>query len=150
MAALGLIRGGAPSAGIRLLQYILDPPCSPLMEIGARNNLGMAYSFMGEMREALACYTAACTSTQDRLEPWMNRFVQAVQLGVHSDARIACSEIELLAVQAFPQVEWFASVKTTLRERGDWTPSGESSNCLHALGSLMGPAVRRIADAFSQ
>lgn len=148
MAALDLIQGGAPEAGIRILVYVLGAPSSSSVAVSARGNLGMAYSFLGDLPMALAHYSAARRLGGQCLDQCMNCLVFAIQLGRVEEAREAALMIETLALASFAPVQLFSETRSILRRRGNWSPSAESLETIRKLSPCFGPASRRIASVF--
>ena len=149
MAALDMIRSGAPDTGIQILTHVLAAPTSAAVAVSARGNLGMAYSFLGKPSSALAHYSAACGLGVECLEQSMNRLLFGLQLGQVEEVREAIAMIEALGSDALGPAECFARSRLTLRERGNWSPSIESRSTIRDIDSTLGPASRRIASVFA-
>lgn len=147
-AGLDLIHLGAPEASIRILNDVLQAPASETIRSSAENNLGVAYSFLGEMQKAHQHHVAACDVGEDSLEPWMNRLVFAIQLGLVDDARIAAESIDSLALESHPAIDMSAKNLEAERLAGVWSPTSQSHASIRKLESRLGPAACKIIASF--
>jgi hypothetical protein len=127
---------------------VLEAPASIPVKVSALNNIGMAYSFMGDIPRAFEYYKAACGEGSS-LNQWMNRFLFGLQLGRTSDAEESARMIDAMATDSIAQVDQFARARSTLRRQGKWSPSLQSKVSIRTLDPAFGPATRRIANVFN-
>jgi len=147
-AGLDLIHLGAPEASVRILHDVLQAPASASIWASAENNLGVAFAYLGEMEKAHHHHVSACEVGEDVLEPWMNRLIFAIQLGLVDDARLAAESIDSLASETHPLVVSVAKRQEVDRLSGVWFPTGVSHESIRQLESRLGPASRRIIAGF--
>jgi hypothetical protein len=148
MAALDMTMRGAPEGAIRILRQLLMAPVSGAIAASAWNNIGMAYSFLGEMVKAHECYAMACQADESRLEPWLNRVVQGIQLGMTKDACESGKMIDRFPSSHHCIVNMFSAAKRRQQENGEWQPSQSSRSVIRLLETSCGPAMRRMISVF--
>ena len=147
-AAVDLMIRNAPRTAVQILRRVISEYPTADIQLHAWNNLGAAHSFAGELAKAHECYLLACSIQEERVEPWMNRLVFGIQLGLVDDACEASRAIDGLIAADHPLLLAFARSQASSRSRGAWKPSRQSGDTLSGLESRIGPSARRIALVF--
>lgn len=148
LAALDYSQREMPRAAIQILERVIADLPRPEILMCAWNNLGTAWSLLGETGKAFHSHAEACSIVVDRAELWMNRLLLGIQLGLVEDVRRSARTLDDLISDDDPLIEGYAADKAEQRRTGVWTPSRESLEL--RIGSKLGTgsASRRIANVF--
>jgi hypothetical protein len=146
---LALNLRGDPHSAIQLLTARERLAGSELMRSYMWDNIGVAYSMLGDHAAAREAYKKACSLGPLRVSPLASLLYQSLLSGDPIASERACNRIDEEVEPGHPALLHFLDGLRRARTAGLWNPSSEAQQLTNRLESSHGPTTQSIVHAAS-